>query len=144
VLIQPTKIQVRAIIASFRNAIPLLDVSKSPEFAPTRILDVTMLIVITLPALVSKRRRITSVAAKERVEFFCPFLYDQKVKAAAIGAGAVAGIVIGAVAAAALIGFGGKKGYDFLMAKNNPMGPVATNPLYTASNTAGTNALYKG
>jgi len=70
-------------------------------------------------------------------------LYDSGAKAAAIAGGAVAGIVIGAVAVAGLIGFGGKKGYDYLMAKNSPVGPVADNPLYAPSANAGVNPLFK-
>ncbi len=94
----------------------------------------------------------------------CALLYDNTVKTAAISGGVVAGIVIGAVAGAALIGFGGYKGYDYLMAKNSAIGGVAVsffslslffslciyllfqqnNPLYSPSGYAGENALYKG
>jgi len=74
----------------------------------------------------------------------CVLLYNKKAKAAAITGGAVAGIVIGSVAAAALIGAGGKAGYDYLMAKNSPMGPVATNPLYTQAAGSGSNPMFEG
>lgn len=74
----------------------------------------------------------------------CVLLYDKKAKAAVITGGALAGIVIGAVAGAALIGAGGKAGFDFLMAKNAPMGAVATNPLYTQAAGSGNNQLYAG
>jgi len=74
----------------------------------------------------------------------CALLYDDKAKKGAIAAGTVAGAVIGAVAGAAVIGFGGKAGYDYLMAKNNPSGPVLNNPLYAHSPAAGNNQLYTG
>jgi hypothetical protein len=72
----------------------------------------------------------------------CLLLYDQAAKAAAITGGALAGVVIGAVAAAALIGFGGKKGYDYLMAKESPIGGVAQNPLYTPAQSSGVNPMF--
>jgi len=73
----------------------------------------------------------------------CPLLYDEGAKAAAIAGGAVAGIVIGAVAVAGLVGFGGKKGYDYLMAKNAPIGDVGNNPLYAPSGGSGENPLFR-
>jgi len=74
----------------------------------------------------------------------CTLLYNKAAKAAAIGAGATAGIVIGAVVAAALIGVGGKAGYDFIVAKNSAVGAVVDNPLYTHGAGAGQNQLYEG
>jgi len=73
----------------------------------------------------------------------CPLLYNSAAKAAAISGGVLAGVVIGAVAAAALVGFGGKQGYDYLMNKNSPIGQVDNNPLYAPSGGAGQNALYR-
>lgn len=70
--------------------------------------------------------------------------YDEKAKAAAIATGTIVGIVIGAVAAAAIIGFGGKAGYDYLMAKNSPIGAVQPNPLYTPAAGTGENPLFAG
>jgi fibro-slime domain-containing protein len=72
----------------------------------------------------------------------CFFAYDQKAAVAAITAGAIAGIVIGAVAAAALIGFGGKAAYDYLARAQSPISGVHPNPLYTASSSTGTNPTY--
>jgi len=74
----------------------------------------------------------------------CVLLYNKAAKAGAIAAGTIAGATIGAVAGAAALGVGGKAGYDYLMAKNSPMGPVATNPLYTQAATAGTNPMFDG
>lgn len=71
-------------------------------------------------------------------------MYDKAAKAGAITGGAVAGIVIGAVAGAALIGAGGKAGYDYLMAKNAPMGAVKGNPLYVQAAGTGSNPMFDG
>jgi hypothetical protein len=71
-------------------------------------------------------------------------VYDSTAQKSAIAAGTVAGAVIGAVAGAAVLGFGGKAGYDYLMAKNNPTGPVLNNPLYNHNPAAGNNQLYTG
>jgi len=80
--------------------------------------------------------------ASGHVGVVCPLVWDAGA-AAAISAGVVAGAVIGAVAVAGILGFGGKKGYDYLMAKNGPIGDVANNPLYTPSASSGTNPLFK-
>jgi hypothetical protein len=72
----------------------------------------------------------------------CPLVYDQAAKDAAISAGTIAGAAVGAAAAAALIGVGGKKGYDYLMAKNMPIGNVGNNPMYAPSGGAGENPLF--
>eukprot|EP00026_Physarum_polycephalum_P000817 Phypoly_transcript_00818.p1 GENE.Phypoly_transcript_00818~~Phypoly_transcript_00818.p1 ORF type:complete len:1263 (+),score=126.45 Phypoly_transcript_00818:119-3907(+) len=74
----------------------------------------------------------------------CVLLYNKKARAAAITGGALAGIIIGAIIAAALIGVGGKVGYTYLMAKNAPMSNVGTNPLYADAAGSGTNALFEG
>jgi len=74
----------------------------------------------------------------------CPLVWDTTAKNAAIGAGATAGAVIGAVAGAAVVGVGGKKGYDYLMAKNSPLGSVGNNPIYAPSPSAGNNPLFSG
>jgi len=74
----------------------------------------------------------------------CTLLYNKAAKVAAISAGVTAGIVIGAVAAAAVIGVGGKAGYDYLVAKNSAVGAVQDNPLYTQAAGAGNNQLYEG
>jgi len=74
----------------------------------------------------------------------CPLLYDNTAKAAAISGGVLAGVIVGGVAAAALVGFGGKQGYNYLMAKNSPVGGVANNPLYAPSSASGNNALFSG
>jgi len=81
--------------------------------------------------------------ATGRGGLLCPLLYDNTAKTAAITGGALAGVVIGAVAAAALVGFGGKKGYDYLMASNSPIKDVGTNPLYAPSGGSGENPLFK-
>jgi len=74
----------------------------------------------------------------------CPLAYSSAAKDAAISAGATAGAAIGAVAGAAAVGVGGKKGYDYLMAKNSPIGNVGNNPIYAPSAASGSNALYAG
>jgi len=70
-------------------------------------------------------------------------LYEPGVKAAIITGGALAGAIVGGVAGAAIIGVGGKKGYDYLMAKNSPMGDVNNNPLYAPSPQSGVNPLFR-
>jgi len=71
-------------------------------------------------------------------------VYDAAAKAAAISAGTAAGAAIGAVAGAALVGVGGKKGYDYLMAKNSPIGNVGNNPIYAPNPSSASNPLYNG
>jgi len=73
----------------------------------------------------------------------CPLLYNNAAKTAAIAGGTLAGVIIGAVAGAALVGFGGKKGYDYLMASSSPIKDVGTNPLYAPSGGSGENPLFK-
>ncbi len=49
----------------------------------------------------------------------------------AISAGALAGIVVGAVAIVGLVGgFGGKKGYDIYIKKRGELAGASDNPLY--------------
>jgi len=59
-----------------------------------------------------------------------------------IGAGAIAGIVIGCVAVAALVGLGGKKGYDVWLHHRANMGSAQTNPMYQDNGLSGSNPLY--
>ncbi|EFA82368.1 hypothetical protein PPL_04793 [Heterostelium album PN500] len=61
----------------------------------------------------------------------------------AIGAAAIAGIVIGGAAAIALAAFGGKKGYDYWKNQQTQKMSVSNqNPLYEEAPTGGVNPLY--
>jgi len=60
-----------------------------------------------------------------------------------LAAGAIAGVVIGAVIFAALAGFGAKKGYDaWVRMKDERFTGAATNPLYAENKNAGVNPLF--
>jgi hypothetical protein len=59
-----------------------------------------------------------------------------------IGAGAIAGIVIGAAAIAAFAVFGGKKGYDLYTKRLGSESVVHDNPIYE-DNKVGENPLYE-
>jgi len=73
----------------------------------------------------------------------CNVKYDKKTRAAVITSGALAGIIIGAAAAAGLLIFGGKKGYDYYNARNEKLsGGVSGNPLYEEKPTSGVNPLF--
>jgi len=61
---------------------------------------------------------------------------------AGISAGAVAGIVIGALAIGGFITFGGKKGYDFYKKRKENITGAHSNPLYADQGRTGTNPLY--
>jgi len=60
-----------------------------------------------------------------------------------IGGGAIAGIVVGAAAAAALVALGSKKGYDYYQSKQAAVTGISSNPLYEASKTNMENPLYE-
>jgi len=63
--------------------------------------------------------------------------------ATGLGAGAVAGIVIGVVGVAAVLGvLGGKKGYDIWLKHRANMQGANTNPLYTHNGLSGSNPMY--
>ncbi|GAM23773.1 hypothetical protein SAMD00019534_069480 [Acytostelium subglobosum LB1] len=63
----------------------------------------------------------------------------------AVGAAAIAGIVIGCIAALALAAFGGVKGYDaWKQSQQNKMSVSSDNPLYQPNPNQGTNPLYTG
>jgi len=62
---------------------------------------------------------------------------------AGLSAGIIAAIVIAAVVAAVLIGFGGKKGYDYYMSRQANMDTAQSNPMYTDSGRTGNNPFYK-
>jgi len=69
-------------------------------------------------------------------------VYDKKT-VATIAGGAAAGIAVGGAAAIGIAGYGGKKGYDMWKLRNEQMNHgVSSNPLYEASENAGTNPLY--
>jgi len=71
------------------------------------------------------------------------FLNSVPTYAKVLGAGAVAGIAIGAAVAAALLIFGGKKGYDVWLSHGGGFsGGANVNPLYAASPNTGNNPLY--
>jgi len=70
----------------------------------------------------------------------CPGLNVAEI--AAISAGALVGIIIAAAVIAALVGVGGKKGYDYYMANRADMTQASNNPLYNAGNLTGTNPLH--
>jgi len=74
----------------------------------------------------------------------CGFIYLNTGKQAAIlTAGALAGVIIGAVIFAALAGFGAKKGYDaWVRMADEKFSGAATNPLYKESSGKGTNPLF--
>jgi hypothetical protein len=59
-----------------------------------------------------------------------------------IGAAALAGIIIGVVAFAAVGGVGGKKAYDMWMSHAHKMEGANDNPLYKESGRSGVNPLY--
>jgi len=61
----------------------------------------------------------------------------------ALGAGAVAGIVIAAVVCAGLSAFGAKKGYDVWKKGRGDMSQANTNPLYKDNGLTGTNPLHE-
>ena len=63
-------------------------------------------------------------------------------KGAVIGAGAIAGIAIGAAAFAAIVAFTGKKGYDAYMRNKNNMSAAQSNPMYTDNGRSGQNPFY--
>jgi len=74
----------------------------------------------------------------------CLWRYDKKTQAIVIGAGAAAGIAIGAAAAVGLLGYGGKKGYElYKNHANMKNAPVQDNPLYEATNANSDNPLYR-
>jgi hypothetical protein len=62
--------------------------------------------------------------------------------AATVSAGAIAGIVVGAVAFAAIAGFGGKKGYDYYVNRRANMNTANSNPMYNDNGRSGTNPFY--
>lgn len=73
------------------------------------------------------------------------FLVLDTVPAAAIGvgAGAIAAIVIGAVAFLGVTFFGGKKGYDAYLRLHNGMEKAQENPLYESNAIEAENPLYE-
>jgi len=89
----------------------------------------------------SKRPDFNSQTGKGGI--LCPLLYDTTAKAAAIGAGAVAGITIAAVIGAAGIAYGGKRGYDYWTSNDTPLGVVEDNPLYIQSGNSADNPIFE-
>jgi len=65
-------------------------------------------------------------------------------KALAISGGIVAVIVIGGVVALFLLGFGAKKGYDYLTLHEINMGKANTNPFYHGNTSEHVNATFSG
>lgn len=60
-----------------------------------------------------------------------------------IGGALLAVIIIGSIIVfAALVGFGGKKGYDIWLAHRNNMSGASTNPLYNDNGMSGSNPMY--
>jgi len=97
---------------------------------------------VTASCSTVKRSGFNTLTTNQHGGGTCLAVYDKSV-VAGITAGATAGVVVAAVAVAALVGFGGKKGYDYLMAKNSPIGDVGNNPLYAPGSGSGQNALYR-
>jgi len=65
-------------------------------------------------------------------------------KAAILGTGALVGIAIAAAAVVALVGFGSKKGYDFLHnRKDQSISKVMMNPMYEKSGMEVVNPMYE-
>lgn len=74
----------------------------------------------------------------------CALRYDNAIKGAAIGTGAAVGIAIGAAAGAGLMGYGGKKGYDYWKTmQDQRFNGVQNNPLYEQTSGASDNPLYR-
>jgi hypothetical protein len=74
----------------------------------------------------------------------CLLRYNTAIKAGAIGAGAAVGIAVGAAAAAGLLGWGGKKGWDlYQMHSGLRESAVTNNPLYEQSNMHTDNPLFE-
>jgi len=72
----------------------------------------------------------------------CLFL-ENKV-AVGVSAGAIAGIIIGGVSAAVVVGFGSKKGYDYYQAKfGEKASMIADNPLYEEKGSSKVNPLFE-
>jgi tetrahydromethanopterin S-methyltransferase subunit F len=64
--------------------------------------------------------------------------------AVGIGAGAIAGIIIGGVSAAVVVGFGSKKGYDYYQARfGEKASMIADNPLYEEKGSSKVNPLFE-
>jgi len=64
-------------------------------------------------------------------------------EAAGLGAGIIAAIVIGAVAAIIIAGIGGKKGYDAYLNYKNNMSGAQSNPMYNDNGRKGNNPFYE-
>jgi len=63
---------------------------------------------------------------------------------AGITAGAIAGIAVGGAAAAGVLGFAGKKGYDYFASGAMAAGGVQNNPMYVGGSTGGANPMFEG
>ena len=63
-------------------------------------------------------------------------------KAASIGAGAIAGVVLGALAGAAALTYAGKKGYDKMMKGKVEQTTVNNNPMYEKDETTVENPMF--
>jgi len=61
----------------------------------------------------------------------------------ALGAGAVAGIIIAAVVCAGIAAFGAKKGYDVWKNKRSDLSGANTNPMYRDDHLKGTNPFHE-
>jgi len=90
----------------------------------------------------SQKKKSNFNSATSSKGILCPLAYDSTAKKIAIGAGAAAGIAIGAAAGVGLLGFGGKKAYDYYATGHQLGSSVTSNPLYEASDSAGNNPLY--
>jgi hypothetical protein len=74
----------------------------------------------------------------------CTLRYDTRAKAIAIGAGSAVGIAVGAACAIGLLGYGGKKGYEFYKFKQGLMEQsVQDNPLYEGDGMHFENPFYE-
>jgi len=71
-----------------------------------------------------------------------PLLTSKQILAVSLSAGIIAAIVIAAVIIAALIGFGGKKGYDYYMANKGNLHDGQVSPIYKDPGNKGTNPFY--
>jgi hypothetical protein len=67
---------------------------------------------------------------------------NEQSNAIALGAGVIAGIVLGTVGFAALAIFGGKKGYERFKKLDDTLPTVTDNPLYESAQTEHFNPFY--
>lgn len=90
----------------------------------------------------TKRDNFATITSSKKGGVTCFLAYEKKKAAAIITAGAVAGIVIGAVVFAALAALGARQAYMWMQLRQGAMGAAQGNPLYQPNQNAGENGLY--